>query len=97
MDLTPDQQAEAQRLVEILQQPFLDEARRLAHLLAAKPDDKLLGKTEFEVREAVHRLGANALQAARDGRNQGGTRGRAGPARPARPMPAARASAAGPR
>jgi hypothetical protein len=77
MDLTPQQQAEAQRLFEALQQPFLDEARRLAELLASKPDAQLLGKTEFEVRDAVHRLGAQALQAALDGRKKGGTRGRA--------------------
>lgn len=73
MDLTPQQQAEAQRLFEALQKPFLDEARRLAELLASKPDARLLGQTEFEVRDAVHRLGANALQAALDGRKKGGT------------------------
>jgi len=77
MDLTPDQEAEAQRLLEILQQPFLDEARRLARLLAAKPDDQPLGQTEFEVRDAAHRLGAGALQAALDGRKKRATRGRA--------------------
>ena len=49
LPLPPDQEAEAQRLFELLQQPFLDEARRLARLLAAKPDSQLLGKTEFEV------------------------------------------------
>ena len=74
MDLTPDQEAEAQRLFEILQQPFLDEARRLARLLAAKPDNKLLGQTEYEVRDAVHRLGASALQAALDERKKGATK-----------------------
>jgi hypothetical protein len=57
----PEQEAEAQRLFELLQQPFLDEVRRLARLLASKPDDRLLGPTEFEVRDAVHRLGARAL------------------------------------
>ena len=77
MDLTPGQEAEAQRLFELLQQLFLDDAKRLPRLLAAKPDDKLLGKMEFEVRDTVHRLGAGALQAALDGRNNGGTRGRA--------------------
>jgi hypothetical protein len=76
-DLTPEQEAEAQRLFEALQQPFLDEARRLARLLAAKPDRQLLGATEFEVRDRVHRLGAQALQAALDERKKGGTRGRA--------------------
>jgi hypothetical protein len=75
MDLTPQQKAEAQRLFEALQAPFLDEARRLAELLASKPDAQLLGKTEFEVRDAVHRLGAHALQAALDERKKGGTRG----------------------
>lgn len=74
MDLTPAQQTEAQRLFDALQQPFLDEARRLAELLASKADAQLLGKTEFEVREAVHRLGATALQAALDGRKKGATR-----------------------
>lgn len=76
-DLSPDQEALAQQLFEQLQQPFLDEARRLARLLATKPDRQLLGQTEFEVRDAVHRLGAAALQAALDGRKKGGTRGRA--------------------
>jgi hypothetical protein len=75
MDLTPEQKAEAQRLYEALQGPFLDEARRLAELLAGKADPQLLGKTEFEVRDIVHRLGATALQAALDGRKKGGTRG----------------------
>ena len=77
MDLSPEQQAEAQRLFEAFQQPFLEEARRLAELLACKPDAQLLGRTEFEVRDAVHRLGATALQTALQGRKKGGTRGRA--------------------
>jgi hypothetical protein len=77
MDLTPDQKAQAQRLYEALQGPFLDEARRLAELLAGKADAQLLGKTEFEVRDAVHRLGATALQAALDERGKRGIRGRA--------------------
>jgi hypothetical protein len=72
--LSPDQEAEAQRLFELLQQPFLDEARRLARLLAAKPDGQLLGKAEYEVRDRVHHLGAQALQAALDERKKGGTR-----------------------
>ena len=75
MDLTPEQKAEAQRLFDALQQPFLDEARRLAELLASKPDAQFLGKTEFEVRDLVHRLGATALETALQGRKKGGTRG----------------------
>jgi hypothetical protein len=77
MDLTPEQQAEAQRLFEILQGSFLDEARRLAQLLASKPDAQRLGKTELEVRDALHKLGATALQAALEGRKKGGITDRA--------------------
>ncbi len=75
--LTAEQEAEAQRLFALLQQPFLDEARNLARLLASKPDSQLLGQTEFQVRDAVHRLGAQALQTALDERKKGGTRVRA--------------------
>ena len=74
MDLTPEQEAEAQRLFAVLQQPFLDEARRLARLLASKTDPQLLGRTEFEVRDSVHRLGARALEAALDERKKGATK-----------------------
>jgi len=72
--LTAEQEVEAQRLFELLQQPFLDEARALARLLASKPDHQLLGKTEFEVRDAVHRLGAATLQTALAERKKGGIR-----------------------
>jgi len=75
--LTPEQEAQAQRLFELLQQPFLDEARRLARLLTAKPDSQVLGKTEFEIRDAVHRLGAKTLETALDERKKGGTKARA--------------------
>jgi hypothetical protein len=75
--LSAEQEAEAQRLFELLQKPFLDEARALARLLAAKPDGQLLGRTEFEVRDAVHRLGARALEAALDERKKGGIKARA--------------------
>jgi hypothetical protein len=73
LPLSPEQEAEAQRLFELLQGPFLEEARRLARLLAAKPDPLLLGRAEFEVRDSVHRLGAKALEAALDQRKKGGT------------------------
>ena len=75
--LTPEQEAEAQRLYEALQQAFLDEARQVARLLASKDDRHLLGQTEFDLRDAVHRLGAQALASALEGRKKGGTAARA--------------------
>jgi hypothetical protein len=49
-DLTPEQEAEAQHLYQLLRRTFLDEARRFARLLASKPDTQQLGQTEFDVR-----------------------------------------------
>lgn len=73
--LTSEEEALAQQLFEQLQRPFLEEARRLARLLVQKPDAQLFGATEFEVRDRVHRLGAQALQTALEGRKKGGTKG----------------------
>ena len=36
----------------------------LAELLASKEDSQILGPTEFEVRDRVHRIGAKALETA---------------------------------
>lgn len=73
--LTPNQAAEADRLFQVLRPAVEDELRRLTQLLASKPDDKLLGKTEFEVRDRVHAIGAKAIEAALNGRKKGGTKG----------------------
>jgi hypothetical protein len=72
--LTPEQETLAQQLYDQLQQTFLAEARQLAHLLAATDDRHLLGDTEFEVRDRLHRLGAQALETAVNQRKKGGTR-----------------------
>jgi hypothetical protein len=75
--LSPEQDAEAERLYQTLR-PIIDaELRQMSRLLASKPDDKLLGKTEFEVRDVVHRIGAKAIETALNGRKRGGTKGRA--------------------
>ncbi len=76
-NLTPEQEQEAEALYQHLQHAYLDEARRVARLLASKPNERLLGKTEFELRDALHRLGAKTLATALEGRKKGGTKGRA--------------------
>jgi hypothetical protein len=87
--LTPEQEAEAQRLFHVLKKKFLDEAEQMARLLASKDDAHLLGATEFELRDHVLRLGAQTLQAALDERKKGGTKGRV----PTAPSAATRSSA----
>jgi hypothetical protein len=85
--LTPEQEAQAQRLAELILEKAKEEAVRLARLLVGKADHELLGATEFEVRDRVHRIGAFALQTALNERKKGGTKGRAGPARTVRKRP----------
>jgi hypothetical protein len=71
--LTAEQEAEAKRLSEKFEQSFRDELLGMARLLASKPDRQLLGQTEFEVRDIVHRIGAQAIATALDERKKRGT------------------------
>jgi hypothetical protein len=80
-DLTPDQQADADRIHAALMTAAATDLRELAELLAAKDDRTTFGATEFAVRDIVHRVGAKAIEAALAGRKKGGTTGPAGAAR----------------
>jgi hypothetical protein len=70
--LNPEQDAEAERLFQTLRPVIEAELRQMTRLLASKPDDQLLGKTEFEVRDLVHRIGAKAIETALNERKKGG-------------------------
>lgn len=86
-ELTPDQQAEADRIRQALLDAADDDLRELTALLATTDDTHMFGATEFAVRDIVHRIGAKAIGTALEGREKGGTTGPAGPARraPGRP------------
>ena len=73
--LTPEQSELSERIYQTLRQAAEADLRSLADLLASKEDRQLLGKTEFEVRDLVHRIGAKALETALDERKKGGTKG----------------------
>lgn len=73
--LTAEQQAEADRIEQRLLELVRGDLRELAEHLASKPDGQLLGKTEYEVRDRVHRIGARALEAALAGREKRATAG----------------------
>jgi hypothetical protein len=75
--LTVEQEAEAQRLANIIAEKVKEEALQMARLLVSKPDHELLGATEFEIRERVHKIGACAIETAVNQRKKGGTQGRA--------------------
>ena len=73
--LTPEQEDAAERLYQTIRSACDDDLRQVARLLASKPDHKLLGETEFEVRDRVHKIGAKALETALNERKKGGTKG----------------------
>ncbi len=81
--LSPEQEAAAQRLAAVLLEKAKEETLRIARLLVSKRDDELLGATEFEVRDRVHRLGAQAIETALNERKKGATKVPAPPARTA--------------
>lgn len=72
--LTPEQADLAERIYQTLRQAADADLRGLAELLASKPDRQLLGQTEFEVRDRVHKIGAKAFETALDERKKGGTK-----------------------
>ena len=59
--LTAEQEAEAQRIEDNLKAPVTVEIRRIARLLASKQNRHLFGETEFQVRDAVHRIAARGV------------------------------------
>jgi hypothetical protein len=91
-DLNPPQEAEAQRIYQAFKQAADADLLALACLLAAKPDHQLLGATELQVRDAVHQIGAKALETALQGRKKGATTAPAGPAPAASRRPSSTAT-----
>jgi hypothetical protein len=72
--LTREQAAEAERIFQVLREASESEQWQIAQLLASKRDHELLGQTEYQVRDLVHRIGAKAIETALDGRKKGGTK-----------------------
>lgn len=71
--LSPEKQAEAARIVDLAMAKAQVELRQAAALVASKTDGELLGQTEFQIRDMVHRVGAALLDAALEERKKGGT------------------------
>ena len=62
--LSAEQLAEAEQIYQTLRQATEDEHWQIAQLLASKPDDRLLGQTEYEVRDLTHATGAKPFRRA---------------------------------
>lgn len=86
--LTPEQQEDANHLAALFLDIAQREAQQLGELIASRPDNQLLGRTEFDLRDIfLHRIGAAFLAAALEERKKGGTKGRAWSAPTANPTP----------
>lgn len=72
--LPPEQNEEAERIYRILKTRIDTDLWQLAELLASKQDHQIFGATEFEVRDRVHRIGAEAIQTALEERKKRGTK-----------------------
>jgi hypothetical protein len=59
--LSPEQEAEAQALAKRIQEISARDVLEIARVLVSKEPNNLFGKTEFEVRDLVHRIGAKAF------------------------------------
>jgi hypothetical protein len=60
--LTVEQEAEAQRLAQRIQEVAREDILELARLLVSKREADIFGETEFQVRDVVHRVGAKAFE-----------------------------------
>lgn len=75
--LNEEQRAAAERIEGLLLSGMRADARMIAELLASKPNEDLLGATEFRLRSACLQIGGRALEAALEERKKGGTEDRA--------------------
>jgi hypothetical protein len=62
VQLTPEQEAEAQHLARLMEELARAKITEVARLLASKPTKDLFGQTELLVRDLVHQIGAQAYE-----------------------------------
>jgi hypothetical protein len=60
--LTPEQEAEAKELEGKIRHAVEKELSGLARLMVSKSDKELFGRTEFQVRDLVLRIGAKVYE-----------------------------------
>ena len=79
-DLTMEQEAEAQRIADIVVGRTRLEVLQMARLLATRKNSEFFGQTEFAIRDAVHRIGAVTIETALQERKKRGTKEATSPA-----------------
>ena len=79
-ELTVEQEAEAQRIADIVVGRTRLEVLQMARLLASRKNSEFFGQTEFSIRDAVHRIGAVTIETALEERKKKGIKDAASPA-----------------
>lgn len=74
LQLTLEQEAEAQRITRVVLGAMEKDVIQMARLMASKQNKDLLGQTEFEIRDISHQMGAKVVETALEGRKKGGTK-----------------------
>lgn len=77
IELTDEQEDEAARIEDVLNARGRAVNRYMARLLASKSNREFFGETEFQIRDAVHRLGAAGIDTALAERKKRGIKVRA--------------------
>jgi hypothetical protein len=62
VELTPEQEADAQELVRLMEEVSHTKILEAARLLASKPTKDLFGQTEFVIRDLVLQIAAQAYE-----------------------------------
>jgi hypothetical protein len=88
-------QAEVQRVKELVMEAVGSEIEQIAELFVSKKDNELFGRTEFQLRDLLLKLGTRVIEAVLEDRKKGGTKAAAPPAWSARAMPALSVGGAG--
>jgi hypothetical protein len=69
-ELTPEQQAMAAEIEDLLATKLRAEVKAIARLLASKGNHELFGETEFQLRDLLMNFGAQSLEAALEARKK---------------------------
>lgn len=76
IELTAEQEEEAGAIEDLLLAKARITSRYMARLMASKANRQFFGETEFLLRDAVHRLGAEAIDIALQERKKRGIKAR---------------------
>jgi hypothetical protein len=75
VSLTPEQQAEADRIYTALVAAADEDIRALANQMATTTEATIFGENEFTLRDIILRVAAKGVEIALEGRKKGGTKG----------------------